>query len=61
MFLDKDRRMDNVHKNDICTDVPSSGTFRSHSQRTCSDRSGGSKNSWSKTSVSGKRKLDVLA
>jgi hypothetical protein len=29
MFLDKDRTMDNVQKHNICTDVPSSQSFRS--------------------------------
>jgi hypothetical protein len=30
LFLDKDRLMDNVQQHNICTNVPSSKTFRSH-------------------------------
>jgi hypothetical protein len=30
VFLDKDRTMDNVQKHNICTNVPSSQTFRSY-------------------------------
>jgi hypothetical protein len=32
VILDKDRMMDNVQKHNICTNVPSSQTFRSYLQ-----------------------------